>query len=99
MPPSDFLLEHLIHELMLLYDAQALELCGLDFNGVHGAAAAAYVLDLWGGDVLARCSIGVEVAVCSEVSLRAWYCLRACVGPAMALDVASAAGGVCIPQV
>jgi hypothetical protein len=47
MPLRNLLLEHLIHKLMLLYNRQPLEFGRLDFNGVHGPAAAAYVLDLW----------------------------------------------------
>lgn len=46
MPTRNFLLEHLIHKLMLLYDRQARELARLNLNGVHGAAPAADVLDL-----------------------------------------------------
>jgi hypothetical protein len=54
MPTRNFLLQHRIHQLMLLNHRQALEFCRLDFDRVHGAAAAAYVLNLRvGGDVLA----------------------------------------------
>jgi hypothetical protein len=46
MPPRNLLLEHLIHKLMLLDDRQPRKLARLDFDGVHGAAAAADILDL-----------------------------------------------------
>lgn len=48
MPPRNFLFKHRVHEFMLLYDAQTREFRGLDGYGVHGAAAAGYVLDLGG---------------------------------------------------
>jgi hypothetical protein len=47
MPLRNLLLEHLIHKLVLFYHRQPLKLGRLNFNGVHGPAAAAYVLDLW----------------------------------------------------
>jgi hypothetical protein len=47
MPLRDLLLEHLIHKLMLFNHRQPLELGRFNFDGVHGPASAAYVLDLW----------------------------------------------------
>ena len=46
MPFLDFFSKHLIHQSMLLNNRQALELIGDDVEGVHGAAAAGYVLYL-----------------------------------------------------
>lgn len=46
MPLRNLLFQHLIHHLMLLNHRQALELCRLDFQRIHGATATAYVLHL-----------------------------------------------------
>jgi hypothetical protein len=46
MPPRNLLLKHLVHKPMLLNHAQSLELRRLNRNGVHGATAPAYILDL-----------------------------------------------------
>jgi hypothetical protein len=47
MPALNFVLQHLIYQLVLLYDRQALELGRFDLDRVHGPTAAADVLDLY----------------------------------------------------
>ena len=46
MPLCNLLLQHLIHQLMLFDDRQALELRRLNLDRIHGTAATADILDL-----------------------------------------------------
>jgi hypothetical protein len=46
MPLGNFLFQHLVDQLVLLYYCQALELGRLDLYSVHRSATTAYVLDL-----------------------------------------------------
>lgn len=48
VPLCNLLLEHLVDQFMLLDDSQAFEPGRLDLDGIHGAAAAANVLNLSG---------------------------------------------------
>lgn len=48
MPNLEFLLEDLVDDLMLLYNALALELCRHDIKAIHTTASAGDVLNLFG---------------------------------------------------
>lgn len=46
MPPLDLLFQHLIHHLVLLNDAQPLELLALNLQRIHGPTPTADILNL-----------------------------------------------------
>jgi hypothetical protein len=76
MPPRNLLFEHLIHKLMLLDHAQALELGRLNRYRVHAATTPRNVLDLW-NDIVSVCSVAILLAIdASGGSIVCIVCLR-----------------------